>query len=71
MNDGQVHEWDLSEDTVGYTLFFKKEFFEVVEPNLSLQALPFFNNGNNDLPYVVFNTEQGAVAEGIFEEIIL
>lgn len=70
MNDGQVHEWDLSEDTIGYTLFFKKEFFEVVEPNLSLQALPFFNNGNNDLPYVVFSAEQGAVAEGIFEEII-
>jgi AraC family transcriptional regulator, transcriptional activator of pobA len=41
MNDGQVHEWDLSEDSIGYSLFFKKEFFEVVEKSLSLQALPF------------------------------
>ncbi|WP_394996036.1 AraC family ligand binding domain-containing protein [Emticicia sp.] len=41
MNDSQVHEWNLSDDTIGYTLFFKKEFFEVVEKSLSLQALPF------------------------------
>jgi hypothetical protein len=24
MNDGQVHDWNLSADTVGYTLFFQK-----------------------------------------------
>jgi AraC-like DNA-binding protein len=70
MNDGQVHEWDLSEDTIGYTLFFKKEFFEVVEKSLSLQALPFFNNGSNDVPLVVFSDEQSKTIESLFEEII-
>jgi AraC family transcriptional activator of pobA len=70
MNDGQVHEWNLSEDTIGYTLFFKKAFFEVVEKSLSLQALPFFNNGSNDIPLVVFSEEQSKIIENLFEEII-
>jgi AraC family transcriptional regulator, transcriptional activator of pobA len=71
MNDGQVHEWDLSEDTTGYTLFFKKEFYEVMEKSFALQALPFFNNGNNDAPVVVFSAEQGKTIENLFEEIII
>jgi len=70
MNDGQVHEWQLSEDTTGYTLFFKKEFYEVLEKNLSLKALPFFNNSHNDSPFVVFSSEQSAMIESIFEQIL-
>jgi AraC family transcriptional regulator, transcriptional activator of pobA len=70
MNDGQVHEWILSDDTVGYTLFFKKEFYDIVEKNLSLQALPFFNNNENDVPYVIFEPLQAHFIENIFEEII-
>lgn len=70
MNDGQVHEWDLSDDTVGYTLFFKKEFYEVDEKTLSLQALPFFNNGQNDAPMVVFEETQGQQIVNLFEEIM-
>lgn len=69
-NDGKVHEWVLSEDTIGYTLFFKKEFFEVVEKSLSLQALPFFNNISNNVPLVVFSDEQSKTIESLFEEII-
>jgi AraC family transcriptional activator of pobA len=29
MNDGQIHVWDLSEDTIGYTLFSKKSFLKL------------------------------------------
>lgn len=70
MNDGQVHEWELSEETTGYTLFFKKEFYEVMEKNLALAALPFFNNSNNDAPVVLFSAEQSQTIENLFEEII-
>jgi len=71
MNDGQVHDWNLSADTVGYTLFFKKEFYEVIEKGLSLQALPFFNNSNNDAPMVVFSDEDCQRIENLFKEIII
>ena len=71
MNDGQVHDWNLSADTVGYTLFFKKEFYEVIEKGLSLQALPFFNNSNNDAPMVIFSEEESQRIENLFEEIII
>ena len=70
MNDGQVHEWELSEDTLGYTLFFKKEFYEVLEKNLSLNALPFFNNNIENTPFVVFDKSQATLIENIFEQII-
>jgi AraC-like DNA-binding protein len=70
MNDGQVHEWNLSSDTVGYTLFFKKEFYEVLEKNLTLKALPFFNNSESDTPFVVFEQTFATLIENIFEQII-
>ena len=69
MNDGLVHYWFLSPDTIGYTLFFKKEFYEVIEKGLSLQALPLFNNSNNNAPMVVFSGEDSQRIENLFEEI--
>jgi hypothetical protein len=35
-----------------------------------LQALPFFNNGSNDVPLIVFIHEQSKTIESLFEEII-
>ncbi len=70
MNDGQVHSWELSEDIEGYTLFFKKEFYEVIEPKYSLQALPFFNLGANDSSLVEFSDEMAQIVSRLFEEII-
>jgi YesN/AraC family two-component response regulator len=71
LNEGQVHDWNLSDDTVGYTLFFKKEFYEVIEKGLSLQALPFFNHSHNNAPMVVFSYEDCQRIENLFEEIII
>ncbi len=70
MNDGQVHDWSFSDDTIGYTLFFKKEFYEVIEKKLSLPALPFFNLNSNNIPYVVFSDEQSVILEQFFEMIL-
>ncbi|MFN3489001.1 MAG: hypothetical protein ACK4YV_07695 [Emticicia sp.] len=52
-----MHEWNLSPDTIGYALFFEKEFYKIIEKRLSLQALPFFNDSNNDAPMVVISSE--------------
>jgi len=41
MNEGQVHEWELSDDIEGYSFFFRKEFYETDEKSLALNALPF------------------------------
>jgi hypothetical protein len=35
-----------------------------------LQALPFFNNGSNDVPLVIFSDEESKTIESLFEEII-
>lgn len=70
MNEGQVHEWNLSDDIEGYSFFFKKEFYEVDENNLSLNGLPFFNNSPNDEPMIVFAESTSKVIETLFEEII-
>jgi AraC-like DNA-binding protein len=70
MNEGQVHEWFLSEDTVGYTFFFKKEFYDITDKHLSLSTLPFLNNSNNDIPLVMFDESDAALVETAFERII-
>lgn len=70
MNEGQVHEWELSDDIEGYSFFFRKEFYETDEQSLALNALPFFNNSPNDEPMVIFDEVQGKVIVNLFEEII-
>jgi AraC family transcriptional regulator, transcriptional activator of pobA len=69
MNDGQVHEWDLSPDIKGFTLFFKKEFYNVAEPIFSLPNLPFFHNSANEAQMVVFEPDEAQVIEHFFEDM--
>ncbi|MFN3849710.1 MAG: AraC family transcriptional regulator [Spirosomataceae bacterium] len=70
MNDGQIHEWDLSDDIKGYTLFFKKEFYNVAEPIFSIPNLPFFNNSANEAQMVIFEPDEAKVIENFFEDIL-
>lgn len=70
MNEGQVHEWDLK-NIKGFTFFFKKDFYEVVEKSLSLQALPFFNNSATEAPMVIFDKDDALKIQSLFEEIML
>ncbi len=69
MDDCQVHEWDLH-NVKGFTLFFKKEFYEVDEKALLLQSFPFYHHGDNDFPFVIFNQEAATKVTSIFEEIL-
>lgn len=70
MNDGQVHEWNLSADIKGFTLFFKKEFYNVAEPVFSLANLRFFHTSVNDAPMVIFQPDEGKIIENSFEEML-
>lgn len=70
MNDNQVHEWNLSDDVKGFTMFFKKEFYTVAEPIFSIPHLPFFHNASNEAQMVVFDKNEGEVFEHYFEDIL-
>jgi len=42
MNDGQVHDWNLSADTVGYTLFFQKRILRSYRKRTFATSTSFF-----------------------------
>jgi AraC family transcriptional regulator, transcriptional activator of pobA len=69
MNDGQIHEWNLSSDIQGFTMFFKKEFYNVAEPIFSIPHLPFFNNSGNEAPFVIFEETEAKIIGHFFEDI--
>jgi AraC family transcriptional activator of pobA len=43
MAPGQVHSWELSEDTAGFILFFTQEYYQQEFPQKKLYNYPFFN----------------------------
>lgn len=43
MRPGQVHSWDLSDDTDGFVVFFTSEFYQQAFPQRRLYRYPFFN----------------------------
>lgn len=69
MNDGQIHDWNLSDDIKGYTLFFKREFYNVAETAFSIPNLPFFNTSANEAQMVIFEPQEARIIENIFEDI--
>jgi AraC family transcriptional regulator, transcriptional activator of pobA len=69
MNDGQIHDWNLSDDIEGYTLFFKREFYNVAETAFSIPNLPFFNTSANEAQMVIFEPDEAHIIKGIFEDI--
>ncbi|MBK6979424.1 MAG: helix-turn-helix domain-containing protein [Cytophagaceae bacterium] len=71
MNDSHVHEWNLSPDVTGFTMFFKKEFYNVAEPIYSLPNLPFFHNSVNEAQMVVFEPEEASIVEHLFEDMLI
>ncbi|MCP9768578.1 helix-turn-helix domain-containing protein [Lacihabitans sp. LS3-19] len=70
MNDTQIHEWNLSDDIQGFTLFFKKEFYNVAEPMFSLPNLPFFHNSQNEAQMVFFEENEAMVINHFFEDML-
>ncbi|GEO04798.1 AraC family transcriptional regulator [Adhaeribacter aerolatus] len=43
MMPGQVHSWELSDDTDGFVIFFTPEFYLKEFPHRKLSEFPFFN----------------------------
>lgn len=43
LTPGQVHAWDLSEDTSGYAIFFEAEFYGIHRSRGRLRDMPFFH----------------------------
>lgn len=44
LSPGQVHSWELSDDTDGYIFFFSQEFYDMHYVNQHLRNFPFFNS---------------------------
>ncbi len=43
MLPGQVHSWDLADDTDGFVVFFTSAFYQHTFPDRKLYDIPFFN----------------------------
>jgi AraC family transcriptional activator of pobA len=44
LSPGQMHNWNLSEDTDGFIFFHSKDFYDLVFNNRNIRDLPFFNS---------------------------
>lgn len=44
LSPGQVHSWELSDDTEGYIFFLSQEFYDMHYVNQHLRNFPFFNS---------------------------
>ncbi len=47
LHPGQVHSWQLSEDSEGHILFFSTEFYSFGFPTKNLSGFPFFASSNH------------------------
>ncbi len=54
VSPGQVHCWDLSNQTDGYVMFFKKEYFLLDFNHDKLTKLPFLKSSSS-VPYLKLN----------------
>ncbi len=57
VSPGQIHQWNLSEDTEGYILFFTKKYFLFDFDTDKLSRFPFFNS-TFSLPFFHLTPEE-------------
>ncbi|HYG15530.1 MAG TPA: AraC family ligand binding domain-containing protein, partial [Bacteroidia bacterium] len=69
LNPGQVHLWNLSDDSDGYIFFHTKEFYDIIYVNRQLQDFPFFAT-SQAAPYMVLEGEEMETAKDIFIRIL-
>ena len=68
VSPGQVHCWDLSFDTDGYVLFFKKEYFLIDFNHDKLIKLPFFNSSSS-IPCLRLDSIEQKTLSNMFKNI--
>ncbi|GGB01335.1 helix-turn-helix domain-containing protein [Puia dinghuensis] len=66
---GQVHNWRVSDDTDGYILFHKKEFYNMNFIHEKVEHFPFFNCIQN-APLLRLKPQQVDTIEPVFKEIV-
>lgn len=68
LSPGQVHSWDLSHDTRGFTIFFRPEYYLMDVHKKGLQEFPFFHSMQVS-PAIYLDCENHRFAEGIITDI--
>ena len=68
VSPGQVHYWNLANDTDGYILFFKKDYFLIDFNHDKFLKLPFFKSSES-VPYFKMNHEEQMNLLGMFNKI--
>jgi AraC-like DNA-binding protein len=68
VSPGQVHCWDLSADTDGYVLFFKKEYFLIDFNHDKLVKLPFFKTSYS-VPCLKLEEDEQVTLSTMFSNI--
>lgn len=68
LSPGQVHTWDLSDDTDGYVLFFTKEYFLIDFNKNRLNSLPFFKSSFS-IPYLKLDQPDQSIILNLFTQI--
>jgi AraC family transcriptional activator of pobA len=69
MTPGQVHHWDLSDDTGGYIFFHSREFYNLMYATRKLDDFPFFAMSRQS-PVVYLEEEQLPCISSLFERIL-
>lgn len=69
MSPGQVHEWNLSANTKGYTLFFTKDLFTSRDFKIE-KEWSFFHNFFDDASFFVPKSQQ-KILDSLFSTILL
>lgn len=68
VSPGQVHFWNLSKDTDGFVLFFKKDYFLIDFNHDKFVKLPFFKS-NSSVPYFKINQDEQESLFTMFDKI--
>lgn len=68
LHPGQVHSWQLSEDTDGHILFFNTDFYGAGVPGKNLDRFPFFNSSHYPANLILEKEKSGEI-ELLFSEI--
>ena len=69
LNPGQTHFWEFSPDTDGYIFFHTKEFYDLRNPDKSLENFPFYYTLQNS-PELTLSSEKLAATDAIFKAIL-
>ena len=68
LSPGQVHHWKVSEDTVGYIIFHKKEFYDLNFTYERIDHFPFFGSSQN-APLIQLRKDQATALTVQFQLI--